>query len=262
MGCISFRTAVSPHLRGWSWEDELTLDTSTLWAKPKFDESYHQRISPIILASENCLSFWSCASFWATWYLVVCQWKGWGRWELLVQWAGLCLLLLCSRGGKRPWTQWLASNTVMANIWHRNAGWVLQCGEERWGGLLRWTGPLISLFPVKLFWEPHSLILPPKNVRGQSRQVPSAILPQPPRRSHRLELEKCIKPQMLRLFAHWLYWEQNEGNPLHFLSTRLQGKSYLSPSLCQSKQKISDQKELDTNGVWHIFFKARRKNHI
>lgn len=137
-GCISFGTAVSPRLCEWSWEDELTLDTSTLWAKTNFNDSHRQRTN-IILVNENCLSFWSCALFWATWYLVFCLWKEWGRWELLVQWAGPCLPLLCPCGGKCPWTGWLARNAVTSNTWHRNAGWVLQCGEEWQGGLLRWT---------------------------------------------------------------------------------------------------------------------------
>jgi len=57
--------------------------TPILWAKIKFKGSHHQ-CTNITLASKNCLNFWSCAVFWTTWYLVPCQWKGWGRWELLV----------------------------------------------------------------------------------------------------------------------------------------------------------------------------------
>lgn len=52
VGCISFRMAVSPHLCGWNWEDELTIDTATLWAKIKFKD-FHCQYTNIILATAS-----------------------------------------------------------------------------------------------------------------------------------------------------------------------------------------------------------------
>lgn len=88
--------------------------------------------------------------------------------------------------------------------------------------------------PGKAFLRASQLDCAARNARGQSPYLPGAILLQPPRCSFRMELEKSIEPQVLGLFAwlenisldlmHWLHREQNEGNPLHFLSTRRWGK--------------------------------------
>lgn len=87
---------------------------------------------------------------------------------------------LCSCGGKCPWSLWRARNSTVTNTWPRNSGWILQCGEEHQGGLLRWMGPLSCLFPGKPFQGPHSSILLPKMWGHKAHTCPEQSFPTPP----------------------------------------------------------------------------------
>lgn len=140
--------------------------------------SLRTQCTNIILTSENVLD-WSCPLLWTTWYLVLCQWKGWGRQELLVKWAGLCLLLLCSCGGKCPWAQWLASNTVITNP---PAGW-----EGASGRSVEIGGSSHLFVPSKAFRRALQFDPAARNVRGQSPHLSNIMLPRPPCCSHRPE---------------------------------------------------------------------------
>lgn len=229
-----------------------------IWGSPwipqaKFPWSEHK--SP---GKWKPLVFWSRASFRATQFLVLRQWKGWGMWELLAKWGRLCAVLMWWKMSLDPATsqetpQW---QHLAQKFWLNLVVW----GGD--GGLLRWTRPLNCLFPGKPFQEHHGLILLPEMWGPKCENNPF----QCPHCSHRLELEK-EKHQAPNTGTHSLVRKYLQGS--RFTGSKMRGILSISfppdcgecniflPLLCQSKQKISDQKELDTNGVWHIFFKEQ-----
>lgn len=235
---------------GWNWGFEDHLG----YLKPN---SHGQ--STNLLASENP-SFFGHVHH-SEPHSSLCSGNGRGE-ECGSSWQSEEGFALCSCGEKCPWTLQQARKHHNDSIWHRNSGWILWCGEENHGGLLRWTRPLNCLFPGKPFQEHHGLILLPEMWGHKCESNPF----QCPHCSHRLELEK-EKHQAPNTGTHSLVRKYLQGS--RFTGSKMRGILSISfppdcgecniflPLLCQSKQKISDQKELDTNGVWHIFFKEQ-----
>lgn len=152
---------------GWNWGSEAHLDG----LKPN---SHGQ--STDVLASEEPLFFGHLHL--SEPHSSLCSGNGRGE-EWGSSWPSEEDFALCSPGGKCPWTLWRAWNTTLTNIWHRNSGWVLQCGEEHQGC---WGGQGISnvYSQEKPFQEPHSLILPPEMWGHKAHICPEQSFSTPP----------------------------------------------------------------------------------
>lgn len=169
---------------GWNWR---------IWGSPWISHldglkpnSHGQSTNN--LASEKPSFFWSRASFWATQFLVLQQWKGWGMWKLLEKWGRLCPVLIWWKMSMGPG----ARNNTMTNTWQWNSGWV--CGVGR------------SIREGCCGGQDLSIVYSQENISGSLTSwsfcqkcedtKPTSVQSNPfqcPHHSHRLELLKKVK---------------------------------------------------------------------
>lgn len=149
----------------------LSLEISPWSAKAKFPWSEHK-----YPGKWKTLIFWSHASFWATQFLVLQQWKHKGAQgkpkECVSSWQSKEDFALCLSGGKCPWSQEHHNDQPLAlKFWQSPAVWggALERAVEV-DGTSQW------FIPRKAFLGASQLDPPARNVRTQSPHLFRAIL--------------------------------------------------------------------------------------